>query len=215
VSAGNWDIFVAKYNDHPACNVTPTSIDFGTVIMGDSLDLTFDIINAGGGTLNGSVGDTCSYFDVVAGAGAYALAAGESLHVMVRFKPGSDGTFDCWIETGIECGDVYCTGEGNDATGAGIAGANRFHLYQNHPNPFNPTTTIGFSLDRERTVVLAIYDVSGRLVRTLVNARLSAGTYAEDWDARDQNGRAVATGIYFCSLKAGDKVQTRKAVLLK
>ena len=90
-----------------------------------------------------------------------------------------------------------------------------YALEQNHPNPFNPTTRIGFSVDGDAHVRLSIYDVSGRLVRTLVDQRLSAGSYAEEWDARDARGNTLGTGVYFYYLKAGNRVLTRKAILLK
>jgi predicted outer membrane repeat protein len=96
------------------CVVDPDTLDFGTVVVGDSLDMEFDIINVSDGIMSGTVSDTCMCFDVVAGGGPYGLAPGETLHVMVRFKPNAESSFDCWVETGVECGDVYCTGEGDD-----------------------------------------------------------------------------------------------------
>lgn len=90
-----------------------------------------------------------------------------------------------------------------------------FALEQNYPNPFNPNTTIRFSIDREALVVLSIYDISGRLVRTLVNRKLAAGGYAEAWDGRDTQANDAASGIYFYRLEAGTKTLQRKAVLLR
>lgn len=88
-------------------------------------------------------------------------------------------------------------------------------LHQNHPNPFNPTTEITFSLNREGPVVLTIHDAAGKRVRTLVNHRMSPGHHSETWDGRDSMGNTVATGVYFYWLRAGSQVLTRKAVLLK
>jgi Tol biopolymer transport system component len=90
-----------------------------------------------------------------------------------------------------------------------------FKLHQNQPNPFNPSTTIRFSLDRAGAVTLDVYDVAGHLVRRLVDREISAGTWAEDWDGRDQAGREVASGAYFYRLRASGQTQTRKMVLLK
>ncbi len=90
-----------------------------------------------------------------------------------------------------------------------------FSLQQNHPNPFNPSTTIAYGVAEAGRVRLAIYDVSGRLVRTLVNTRLPAGRYTETWDGRDATGHRVASGIYFYRLQAAQQARTRKAVLLK
>ncbi len=91
----------------------------------------------------------------------------------------------------------------------------QFALEQNHPNPFNPVTRIDFSLARAEQVTVALYDVSGRLVRTLVDRRLGAGVHSTEWDGRDKGGNAVAGGVYFYRLTAGNRTLTRKAVLFK
>ena len=89
-------------------------------------------------------------------------------------------------------------------------------LYQNSPNPFNPTTTIRFDVARGGGMVtLQIFDVSGRLVRTLVDATEGEGQKSVEWDGRDDRGEKAATGIYFYRLTAPGFTQTRKMVLLK
>ena len=91
----------------------------------------------------------------------------------------------------------------------------RSTLSQNYPNPFNPQTTIAFSIAQRANVYLAVYDVSGALVRTLANEDRPAGAYELKWDGRDDKGRAVASGVYFYKLNAGSFTQTKKMVLLK
>jgi len=86
-------------------------------------------------------------------------------------------------------------------------------LDQNYPNPFNPSTTIRFALDVPHDVELAIYDVLGRRVATLVNEHLAAGTYEVDWDTR--TGFELASGMYIYTLRAGDFVESRQMVLTK
>jgi hypothetical protein len=200
----------------PLCIVEPDTLDFSIVIVSDSLDMNFDIINAGGGILTGTVSDTCSYYDVVAGGGSYGLAAGETLHVTVRFKPQADGTFECWVETGADCSNVYCSGEGNDLTGMGIVNNKRFHLYQNRPNPFNPNTVIHYDVPVSGgRVTLQVYDVEGRLVRTLVDAYQSPGRKMATWYGRNDHGHNVSTGVYFYRMTAPGFEMTRKMVLLK
>jgi hypothetical protein len=83
------------------------------------------------------------------------------------------------------------------------------------PNPFNPTTTIRFEVPRESDVTLRIYDVSGRLVRALVEARQDARVHEISWDGTDNAGRRVASGVYFCKLTVGASVEVRKTVLVK
>jgi hypothetical protein len=88
-------------------------------------------------------------------------------------------------------------------------------LDQNHPNPFNPSTLISFSLDRDENVSLVIYDVSGRHIQTLVSRPMTSGTHSEVWDGRDTFGQPVAGGIYFYRLSAGNRSLTKKMILLK
>lgn len=89
-------------------------------------------------------------------------------------------------------------------------------LGQNHPNPFNPQTTIPYTLPAGATHVrLAIMDVAGKRVRTLVDETQSGGTKEVIWDGRDDRGGAVSSGVYFYVLDAGNRRLTRKLVLLK
>ncbi len=83
------------------------------------------------------------------------------------------------------------------------------------PNPFNPSTTIEFRVPRDARTQLKVYDVTGRLVRTLVDARLGAGRHAARWDGRDDRGRPVASGVYLYRLQTGDIEESRSMVLLK
>lgn len=83
------------------------------------------------------------------------------------------------------------------------------------PNPFNPQTKIRFELSRGARVRLAIFDVNGSRVRTLLDAPRPAGHYEIGWDGRDEQGRSVATGMYFCRLEAGGASQARKLTLLR
>ena len=88
-------------------------------------------------------------------------------------------------------------------------------LHQNHPNPFNPVTTIGFSLGGRGHVSLAVYDVAGRLVKVLADRVMDAGPHEAAWDGRDARGKAVASGVYFYRLETGVYRDTRKMVLLR
>jgi V8-like Glu-specific endopeptidase len=94
-------------------------------------------------------------------------------------------------------------------------GGKKTHFEQSYPNPSNPTTTIAFSLEDGASVHLAVYDVSGRRVRELVNERRDAGAYKIEWDGKDDTGAAVASGVYFCRLVAGSFTETRKMTILK
>jgi hypothetical protein len=96
---------------------------------------------------------------------------------------------------------------------AGLASA---RLLPSHPNPFNPLTTIRYELLRPSEVRLAIYDLSGRLVRTLVDGTTkAAGTHRAVWNGQDTYGVAVASGVYLVALSDGVSSVTQKLTLLK
>ena len=88
-------------------------------------------------------------------------------------------------------------------------------LEPNYPNPFNPHTTIAFSVDRAQQVRIAVHDLSGRLIDVLVDGRLTAGPHSTSWDGLDLAGRAVGTGIYTVTLTTSRSTQSRKITLLR
>jgi cytochrome c553 len=118
----------------------------------------------------------------------------------------------------MEC--VQCHGNMHNSISTAVPAttllAPTFTLEQNYPNPFNPKTTIEFSLAREESVTLGIHDLNGRLVRKLIGGeQRSAGTHRVQWDGTDDQGRPVASGIYFSRIRAGSYVATAKMTLMK
>jgi hypothetical protein len=101
------------------------------------------------------------------------------------------------------------------APGVGGAAVLVNRLYQNEPNPFNPRTTIRFSVAAKGPVTLSIYDVSGRLVKTLVSTTMNPGLHTIVWDGTDNAGHKAGSGIYWSQLRAGDYVSNKKMLLLK
>jgi C1A family cysteine protease len=98
----------------------------------------------------------------------------------------------------------------------GIDGAgSKFALGQNSPNPFNPRTSIAYSIPTEAHVTLTIYDVDGRAIRRLVDAPQDASRYTVTWDGTNDSGRGVASGIYFYRLMADGRELARKMILLR
>ncbi len=91
----------------------------------------------------------------------------------------------------------------------------RFALLPNHPNPFNPETTIGFGLPRASEVRLEIYNALGQRVRVLLEGRRDAGWHSVTWDGRDGTGQAVLSGIYIARIHAGRFTASRKMMLMK
>ncbi len=90
-----------------------------------------------------------------------------------------------------------------------------YALEGNYPNPFNPATTIRFSVERREVVKLAVYDVLGRRVATLFNGKAAPGSHSVQWNGRDDLGRPVASGTYFYRLEIEGERQARRMILLK
>jgi len=88
-------------------------------------------------------------------------------------------------------------------------------LNSNYPNPFNPTTNISFSMQREGHVVLDVYNIKGQKVNTLVNEIRSAGHHSVVWNGKDTSGRDVSSGVYFYRMSAGNYEDVKKMILLK
>ncbi len=85
-----------------------------------------------------------------------------------------------------------------------------YRLYQNYPNPFNPRTIISYQLKVSSIVNLNVYDVSGKIVATLLNQKQNSGSYSIEFD-----GSNLSSGTYFYRLETGDFVETKRMVLLK
>lgn len=96
------------------------------------------------------------------------------------------------------------------------AGPETFELLQNFPNPFNPSTQISYAIPQNSEVKLTIFNLLGQRIKTLVDEEnQKAGRYSIQWDGKDEFGKAVASGVYFYRIKAGDFVQSHKMMLLK
>ncbi len=92
-------------------------------------------------------------------------------------------------------------------------------LSQNYPNPFNPSTTIAFDIPgnsaAKQHVTLAVYDIRGRLVKTLISSELEPRNHKVTWNGKDESGKPVPSGIYLYTLKAGEERHTCKMTVLK
>ena len=90
-----------------------------------------------------------------------------------------------------------------------------YALHDNYPNPFNPATTIRYDLPEASKTELAVYNVVGQMIQTLVSAEQKAGEYQVTWDGKDGFGKDVASGIYYYVFRAGDFKSVKSMVLLK
>lgn len=114
------------------------------------------------------------------------------------------------IETGFSTPFSFTTTitTGITQTGTGIPGS--YKLYDNYPNPFNPSTVIKFDVKENTNVKLSVFSITGETVAELVNSNLSAGTYEATWDAA-----GLASGYYFYRMEAGNFTSAKKMILTK
>jgi M6 family metalloprotease-like protein len=133
-----------------------------------------------------------------------------------EIRPGS---FDLIVEnpdgqTAVRLDGVFRAGEPVDNPRS-VSDPSRFVLRQNVPNPFNPVTTIRFEIPREAAVQLAVFDVRGRRVTTLHQGPIQAGYHDATWEGRDDQGRAVASGMYVVRLTGPGFSDARKMLLAR
>jgi hypothetical protein len=118
-----------------------------------------------------------------------------------------------WTWTGYSAVAVTAP---NTVIGTGVdAHASAFALNQNTPNPFNPTTSIQFSVPTAGNARLVVYNAAGQVVRTLVDGVVEAGSHEISWDGTDNFGRSVASGVYMYRLTSGDRQTVRRMTLVR
>jgi len=120
-----------------------------------------------------------------------------------------DGTF------GYSPYTLFVLQGGVDTDNHGALNGLRYDLSQNRPNPFNPQTTIEYTLEKRAHVAVSIYNILGEHVRTLIDDVMPAGIHMAVWNGKDTQGLDVATGVYFYHLKTEGFVQTKKMLLLR
>jgi hypothetical protein len=162
----------------------------------------------------------------------FNLRAGESVEVRIKINPKGlqSGTYDdniIIVSNDPANGEVIIpitltvTGREIVDSGGGISGVeskvlNEFSLIQNIPNPFKKSTSIQYQIPRASRVSVKVYDISGKLVRTLIKDEFcEQGIYEVIWDGKDSNGRKVAYGVYFCGLSMDNKTIIKKMVYIK
>ncbi len=130
--------------------------------------------------------------------------------------PNSQFVTHAKIELGIDEGNVFKNEEISLASQTQTEiGPVEFELFPNYPNPFNPMTTIQYTLRHASHVTLQIFNLRGELVRTLVDVTQQAQLYQVIWNGKNDQGQAVAAGTYVCRFKADSFMQVRRLILLK
>ncbi len=181
-------------------------------------DNLFYAFMSGGTALAAS--DSLDDWSTVLASGPHSIAPGDTLRLAWAVVVG-DNEADLLANTQAAHtrynGSLALAGEqGESRAGPNLPRA--FSLMQNAPNPFNPSTTISYSLPKDTEPVrvkLTVYDIRGRTVSVLADRVQDGGDYTVNWDGTDEAGRQVASGVYFYRLRAGSFTATRKMVMLK
>jgi hypothetical protein len=118
-----------------------------------------------------------------------------------------DITLDFWMELSF-VGPLGIAGEIALQPG-------QFKLHQAYPNPFNPTTTLKYEMGSAGPVSIDVFDVNGRKIRSLYNGIQIPGQHEIRWDAKDDHGRSMSSGVYLFKVNVNGKQQTAKSLLLK
>ncbi len=140
----------------------------------------------------------------------YTTADGLPCNSVRAVAVDAEGTVWCGTDQGVSRFRQIMTGVVNESEiPRGIC------IFGNHPNPFNPSTSIEFSLPAPGAARLAVYDITGRTVRELLSASLSAGKHSVVWDGKDGAGRPSASGVYFSRLECGGRMVTAKLLLMR
>jgi hypothetical protein len=140
----------------------------------------------------------------------------QSLGVHEHWNNAAEKKYSRNLGTGNGIELVRPQPSGVTGVNGGARAPSEFALLQNYPNPFNPSTTIAFSVSQSGSVLLDIYDLTGRHVRTLLSGGVAAGHHDVQWDGRDERGSSVGSGVYFYRLRAGaNSVTSRKMLLMK
>ncbi|HMB71463.1 MAG TPA: FlgD immunoglobulin-like domain containing protein [bacterium] len=228
----------AQFYEYRVSPITP-SVQTQSVIDFTAPYFNFLITNDGFGTdfyrlevLNLSVSPTPDWFQQVClrslcfpDSTTIMIAGGQTDTIGVNVVPFSDGvgTFDFRITS---LGDSSLVNDfvgltlfaGTAAVDAGqptAAGVRELALSQNVPNPARGLTRIAFALPESAPVSLQVFDVAGRLVRTLTERRMEPGTHDVAWDALDRAGRPVPAGVYYYRLSTPEQTQTKRLTLVR
>jgi len=208
----------------PVFVIDMENINFGEVIVNTIVSQTVTICNCGTASMLGTIATESPFSlgepSMPAYYLEYIIPVGESFTFNVNFQPLQNSVYTGTLIINsddpnalVNTIPLYGTGQpvANDDPVAVLVTS----LKGCYPNPFNPTTTISFSIKEKAPVELIIYNILGQKVRTLVNQPLEPGEHSIVWNGTDNKGRSVASGIYFYRMKAGNYSETKKMVLKK
>jgi len=207
----------------PLIGLSDDAIDFGTVTAGETGTAEVTVFNYGNLALVGAI-ETPEGFTAILpderDTYTLALSPMESMTFTLVFAPTSNADYSgqvIFASNDPQASElplaVIATGYNSQSDHGVIATTTA--LAGNYPNPFNPVTTVRFSLAEQSKVTVDVYNVLGQRVARLVNESLAAGEHSAVWHGVDDTGRNVGSGIYFCRMTAGRYTSVKKMILLK
>ena len=207
----------------PIVRVAPKEeeYNYGEVATDSSTTRSYTLRNSGNTAMSGEVSMTGTHdgaFEIIRGEGHYTLEPDSSRVIEVEFRPATADTFQATLEIRHDAPNrdnpltISLKGTGKLSTSVDQERQlpRQPELHQNHPNPFNPVTTIRYDLPEQMEVRLEIFDILGRRVATLVDEEQRPGTHHAVWDASQ-----VASGVYIYQIRAGDYIQSRQLTVIK
>jgi hypothetical protein len=203
-SAGNFDVFNAKYTEDGELPVELTT--FTAQVNGNTVNLAWEtateVNNYGFNIERESQSDSWEKVGFIEGHGNSNSVKQYSFIDNISLS----GKYSYRLQQ-IDIDGIF---EYSNVIEVTVGVPQEFRVAQNYPNPFNPTTTISFSLPGKENVQVVVYNSLGEIVKTLVNSNLEAGVHTYNFDAKE-----LGSGIYYYKVTAGSKVQTHKMILLK
>jgi len=215
------DVYVIKTEPELAVfEAIPNIVNFGNVFVDSSKTDSVTVTNTGNGAILNitSVVSDNGEFTVTPNTGS--IPPGESMQFYITFAP---------IDTGLEIGNIVFNHNGRTSpdtvsvAGNGVVGIeetkiNRipavYGLSQSYPNPFKTKTQIHYQLPHPDFVTIAIYNVSGQRLKTLISEHKDSGFYNVYWDGKGEDNQRVNSGVYFCRMEVGGHNVVKKIILV-
>ncbi|MDD2331543.1 MAG: T9SS type A sorting domain-containing protein, partial [Candidatus Cloacimonetes bacterium] len=213
-------------NGAPSILISTDALNFPEILQSETATLPITITNTGTAVMLGSMQIEEPFFLSPAGTDLltemeFVIQSGSSLEMDVMFNPnGLFGNFSGILVINSDDPEAETTIIPLMGTAIHVSNEDQItplvtELKNNYPNPFNPSTTIHFSIKDSAPVRIEVYNILGQRVRTLVNETKKAGVHSVTWNGTDDSGRNVSSGIYFYRMNSGKYTSTKKMIMLK
>ncbi|MCD6181142.1 MAG: choice-of-anchor D domain-containing protein, partial [Candidatus Cloacimonetes bacterium] len=219
-SISEWsEPLIVTISGTPEILVLTEQLDFGTVYVGLDSTKTIMISNLGNGVLEAEPSTNTDEFSVY--PSSFNIEPGENLEIEITFTPTYEGIIRDTLT--ILSNDpenpeieIFLTGEGQIQVSIDDEFNNAECVMNNFPNPFNPSTTIEFSIQNDSKIELSIYNIKGQKIKLLAQNEFTKGSHSILWNGNDESGKPVTSGIYYYKLNVNGKTEAmNKCLLLK